>query len=701
MTREKLLEVLVKANAFKEGDLLVGGCRDEVERKEARTALSGLRLGDISRVRVVEDAVSETLEKSLNMQLAASIAGLSINDLRQILLSRNASKWVSHFGNGLSSEQIATVVKVMSNDELSAVARAIFNPLPGDGISIGSPGHFGSRIQPNSPGDDPDEVLFSILEGLSYGCGDVILGINPASDDIETIVHLEKLLQSVKERLALPTRYCVLSDMLKQAAARVRTRVDVGFQSLAGTSKGLKGMLGIDVDGLLDLAKGFNGLYFETGQGSALTNHADEGVDMVTLESRNYGLARYIRQQSGAWMIVNDVAGFIGPEVFRTPDQLLRACLEDTVMAKLHGITMGLDVCSTFHMGIDPDTLRQLTLEIAVTAAPAYLMAVAGNADPMLGYLTTSFREHPRIRDKTRKRITTAMQTRFTELGVMDRQGGLLPGRPHAEDLYTAYLRGGGDKRGPEALRTEGVRKLAKLRERGYDLGYDDYGDDAPPGDSHLRIGRIFERARLALYSSIEDSVIRDSSPKNLRVRTRANSREDYISHPQDGERLCREDEARLARLYEKSRRPKVQIVISDGLNANAVNENLRQLLPQLKSLLGERGRHVGEVDIVVKNGRVRVGYQIGGLLGVELIVHLIGERPGTGIDTLSAYLTYGCDADGRSRWSSDMDHSKTNAICGIHILAKPPSEAAGEIALCAAQVLRAKRSGVDLARHG
>jgi ethanolamine ammonia-lyase large subunit len=700
MNREILLEVLVKANEFKEGDLLVGGGRDEIERKEARTELSGLRLGDISRVKIIEDAVSEALEKSISVQLSVGIACLTIDDLRQILLSKSASEWVKRYGNGLSSEQIASVVKVMSNDELSAVARAIFNPLPGDGISIGSPGHFGSRIQPNSPGDDPDEILFSILEGLSYGCGDVILGINPASDDVETIIHLEKLLQSVKERLALPTRYCVLSDMLKQAAARARVRVDVGFQSLAGTSKGLRGMLGIDVDGLLDLAKGFKGLYFETGQGSALTNHADEGVDMVTLESRNYGIARHIRQQSGAWMIVNDVSGFIGPEVFRTPDQLLRACLEDTVMAKLHGITMGLDVCSTFHMGIDPDTLRQLTLEIAVMAAPAYLMAVAGNADPMLGYLTTSFREHPRIRDKTKTRIATAMQARFIELGVMDRQGGLLPERPHAEDLYSAYLRGGGDKRGPEALRTEGVRKLAKLRERGYDLGYDNYRDCAPPGDTNLRVRRIYEQARLALYASIEDSVIRDSSPKNLRVRTKANSREDYISHPQDGERLCREDEARLARLYAKLRRPKIQIVISDGLNANAVNENLRQLLPPLKSILGERGYHVGEVDIVVKNGRVRVGYQIGGLLDAELIIHLIGERPGTGINTLSAYLTYGCDADGQSRWSSDMDHSKTNAICGIHFLAKLPSEAAGEIALCAARIIQARRSGVDLTRH-
>ena len=150
--------------------------------------------------------------------------------------------------------------------------------MPGEGLTIGSQSHFGSRIQPNSPGDDEEEILFSILEGLSYGCGDVILGVNPASDDLETIIRIEELLRRVKERLALPTRYCVLSDIIKQTPARARTQVDAGFQSLAGTSTALSGMVGLDVDGLLDLARGFDALYFETGQGSAVTNGAAEGV---------------------------------------------------------------------------------------------------------------------------------------------------------------------------------------------------------------------------------------------------------------------------------------------------------------------------------------------------------------------------------------------------------------------------------------
>src|SRR5262249_7100955 len=347
------------------------------------------------------------------------------------------------------------VVKVMSNDEISKVSRGIFNPLPGAGVTIGSPGHFGSRIQPNSPGDDEEEILFSILEGLAYGCGDVILGLNPASDDVDTIARLERLLRQVVERLELPTRYSVLSDIVKQTSARRLAHVDVGFQSLAGTSKAQRGMVGLELDGVLDLARGFSGLYFETGQGSAVTNGAAEGVDMVTLESRAYGAARHIQNQTGAWTIVNDVAGFIGPEVFRTPGQLLRACLEDTLMGKLHGLTMGLDVCATFHMGIDPDELARLTDSIAEQAAPAYLMAVAGNADPMLGYLTTSFRQHPQLRRRTGRRITTAMQQKLVALGVAEQLAGPAAPMLAVQSLYSAYMKAGGDKRSVGALEQE------------------------------------------------------------------------------------------------------------------------------------------------------------------------------------------------------------------------------------------------------
>ena len=696
MDRKEMAQIFARANEFKEGDELIGGTRDEQERKEARQSLSALRLRDITETVLVEDLTSETLNRSLNSQLASAISNLSVKDLKRTLLQPGAGVWVDRYRDGLSSEAIAAVVKVMTNEELAAVARSLFNPLPGDGLTIGSQSHFGSRIQPNSPGDDEEEILFSILEGLSYGCGDVILGVNPASDDLETIIRIEELLRRVKERLALPTRYSVLSDIVKQTSARSRTQIDAGFQSLAGTSTALSGMVGLDVDGLLDLARGFTSLYFETGQGSAVTNGAAEGVDMVTLESRAYGLARYIGQQTGAWMIVNDVAGFIGPEVFRTADQLLRACLEDIVMAKLHGLTMGLDVCSTFHMGIEPARLQQVTAQVIEQAAPAYLMAVAGNADPMLGYLTTSFREHPRLRQRERKRIATVMQTRLEELGVMNHSGELRDDRPRAESLYAIYMKAGGDSRSLDSLGEEGRKKINGFRERGFDLGYGHGANFTAPREVEARMDAIYEHARAALYAEIDEAAIKAASPEYIRVRTKALSRDDFLLHPPSGEMIREEDAERIRSIY-SSRRPRIQFAISDGLNANAINENLRAVLAPLKHLLAGAGHHVGNSDIIIKNGRVRAGYHIGALLDVDVIVHLIGERPGTGLNTLSAYLTYGRDVMGRSRWTPALDHSNTTAVCGIHHRGKPPAAAAEEIAHYIKRVLEERRSGVEL----
>jgi ethanolamine ammonia-lyase large subunit len=566
----------------------------------------------------------------------------------------------------------------MTEPELSIVARAIFNPLPGDGIAIGAPQHFGSRIQPNSPGDDEDDILLSTLEGLTYGCGDVIIGLNPASDDVETIVHLQDLLRRIVEHLRLPTRYCVLSDIVKQTRARERVSVDVGFQSLAGTSKAL----------ILDLARGFAGCYFETGQGSAVTNNAAENVDMVTLEARAYGVARHIQRATGAWTIVNDVAGFIGPEVFRSAGQLQRTCLEDVVMAKLHGLTMGLDVCATFHMGIAPDALQEATRRVVELAAPAYLMGVAGNADPMLGYLTTSFREHPQLRRHTGCHITTAMSGR---LAALDAQS--------TPSLYAAFMKEGGDRRTMDALCQEAATKIERLRSRGYDLGYGHEADYSAPPRVRSRMEAIYAHARHALYAVLDTRVVEAVSQHHVRVRTRSRDREDYLAHPRSGEFIGDEDAGRITTILatRAARRPQVQIVISDGLNANAVNENLRGVLPPVRHEIGAAGLHVGDVDIVIQNGRVRAGYHVGAIVDADVVVHFIGERPGTGLDTLSAYLTYGRDASGRSRWSSDLDHASTTAVCGIHRAAKPPSEAVGEIARLLRRIVETRRSGVAL----
>jgi ethanolamine ammonia-lyase large subunit len=697
MDAGRLRQALCLASAFKEGDLHVGGTADDRLREDARRGVSALTVGEIRRAVLVEDGVTTALQRSRDPGYDADLDGLTIARLKSIVLRPDAPSWVRSYSGGLASEVIAAVVKVMTNDELSAVARTLFNSMGEREIEIGGPQHFGSRIQPNSPGDDESEILFSILEGLSYGCGDVIIGLNPAADELDEIVRLERLLEEVVRRLDLPTRYCVLSDIVKQHEARARARVDVGFQSLAGTSRSLTGMVGLDVDGVAELARGFGGLYFETGQGSEVTNGAAEGVDMVTLESRSYGVARHIRQRVAdsagglaPWTIVNDVAGFIGPEVFRDKEQLERVCLEDTVMAKLHGLTMGLDVCATFHMGITPAELEELTARIVARAAPAYLMAVAGNADPMLGYLTTSFRQHPSLRQNVSRTITQGLGERLSALGTPIANTSTASHAERVSRLYAAFAKAGSDRRSAAALEHEGRRRLGELRERGFDLGADASASDA-------RLDAIYVNARRALYATLDDEVIREVMPRALTVSTQAQDRDDYLAHPAAGECL-REDGVRLVRAIQSYGPPRVQLIVSDGLNANAVNEQLRAVLVPLRRRLADAGVFFGPTEVVVQHGRVRVGYEIGRLVGAESVVHIVGERPGTGLNTLSAYLTYGRDAHGLTRWQRSLDHSATTAICGIHPRGKPPERAAKEIARTLVRILGQRRSGVALA---
>jgi len=259
--------------------------------------------------------------------------------------------------------------------------------------------------------------------------------------------------------------------------------------------------------------------------------------------------------------------------------------------------------------------------------------------------------------------------------------------------LFAAYAKAGGDSRSLSSLAEEGGRHVHGLRERGFDLGIDD------PDVADARLERIYSNARGALYATLDQGVISEV-PGAVRVRTCATSRDDYLLHPPAGERLRDEDARAIARLY-PLRSPHLQIVVSDGLNANAVNEHLRGLLPPLRRALSDRDHHVGDRVIVVQNGRVRAGYEIGALTGAAIVVHVIGERPGTGIDTVSAYITYGRTGDGQSRWRRDLDHSVTTAICGIHPRGKRPAAAVDEIAAVVGRMTALRRSGVALQAIG
>jgi ethanolamine ammonia-lyase large subunit len=307
----------------------------------------------------------------------------------------------------------------------------------------------------------------------------------------------------------------------------------------------------------------------------------------------------------------------------------------------------------------------------------------------MLGYLTTSFREHHRLRRQAGRGMTTAMQRRLEALGVF-RDGVPAAGPEAVARLSAIYARAGGDHRSLAALEEEGRRRLFELQERGFDLG----GTDAPRAEA--RVDAIYANARTALYAAIDASVLRDATPGAHIVRTHAASRDEYLASPPSGEQLRADDARALATLY-TSRRPQVQLVVSDGLNANAVNEQLRTFLPGLRRSLAGHGLHVGESDVVVRNGRVRAGYEVGQQVGADVVVHLIGERPGTGLNTLSAYVTYGRDEAGAQRWSRTLPHSATTAVCGIHPRGKPPEHAIAELTRTVGAIVTQRRSGVAL----
>jgi ethanolamine ammonia-lyase large subunit len=475
----------------------------------------------------------------------------------------------------------------------------------------------------------------------------------------------------------------------------------IWFQSIAGSDTA-NATFDISLAKMLayaDQRTGPFGLYFETGQGADFTNGHDHGYDMVLHESRKYGFARALKQRVAAaqrragsnhlpWVHVNDVAGFIGPEVFRTREQLVRCCLEDIVMGKLHGLCLGLDVCATLHMDISLGDL-DWCLDRILPANPAYLMALPTKIDPMLGYLTTGFQDHVRLREKFGYRVNDRMWKFFQQLEVIDE-----PGRPtsHFGDprwVYLKYCRKRGDTRSDAEIFQDAQQQIDAVRRRGVFVAQGSGQEpwDLTPDLKH-DIYRIYEDAKESLWAELDSTFIAQV-PAAVRCLTRSVNRNDYILHPASGEQLSDESLAvlrELRRQHNEAGDPyEVQITISDGLNALSIMDpgHLQPMLTRLREALKREGLRAAPENLVFTSGRVRAGYRVGetlfsGLSGVRCIVHLIGERPGTGHHTFSAYLT----AATGTNWKTPgkVDHDITKVVSGIATTALLPAAAAEEI---------------------
>jgi ethanolamine ammonia-lyase large subunit len=424
-TFASLAEVMAKANDEKSGDRLAGlAAADARERVAAKTALAGVRLRTFVEDPLLppeSDELTRAFLDALDADAYARLADWTVGELRERLLA-DPPDAVAALRPGLLPEMAGAVVKLMSNLDLMLAARKL--PVVVKGRStLGEPGRFATRIQPNHPRDGLDGVLASTLEGLSYGCGDAVLGVNPADDRVEVVERLAGGLQALRERLRVPTQVSVLAHVTTQMRAlEAGAPLDLLFQSVGGTAAANRAF-GIDL-ALLDEADatirsrgsldGATCWYFETGQGSELSSGAHAGLDQVTLEARCYGVARRYRP-----LLVNTVVGFIGPEYLYDGRQVIRAGLEDHCMGKLLGVPMGVDVCYTNHMDADQNDLENLAVLLAA-AGCNYVMAVPMGDDCMLGYQTSSFHDAAAVRELLGLRPAPEFEAWLVERGLMD-----------------------------------------------------------------------------------------------------------------------------------------------------------------------------------------------------------------------------------------------------------------------------------------
>lgn len=438
-----LKEVMAKANEEKSGDKLAGlAAENAEERVAAKIVLSQITLEDLRNNPAVPyelDEVTRIIQDDLNETIYQEMKGMTVSELREWILDEaTTGDQIRRASRGLTSEMVAAVAKLMSNLDLIYGARKI-RVTAHCNTTIGEEGTLSSRLQPNHPTDDPDGILASLLEGLTYGAGDALLGLNPVDDSVDSVVRILKRFEETKQKYAIPTQTCVLAHVTTQMEAiRKGAPADLIFQSIAGSEKG-NTAFGFHAETIEEArqlalsrgtAQGPNVLYFETGQGSELSSEAHFDTDQVTMEARCYGFARHFSP-----FLVNTVVGFIGPEYLYDGRQVSRAGLEDHFMGKLSGVPMGCDACYTNHMKADQNSIEDLA--VLLTAAGCnYFMGIPHGDDVMLNYQTTGFHETAALRELFGFTAIRPFQEWLLRMGFVDERGRLTDRAGDASALF-------------------------------------------------------------------------------------------------------------------------------------------------------------------------------------------------------------------------------------------------------------------------
>ncbi|HTR81715.1 MAG TPA: ethanolamine ammonia-lyase subunit EutB [Bacteroidota bacterium] len=432
---EDLKSLLAKATPFRSGDNLAGiAATDGKERVAAQMALADLPLKTFLTEHIVpyeEDEVTRLIVDDVDLEAFGEISTLTVGEFRNWLLSDDAAgESLRRIAPGVMPEMAAAVCKIMSNQDLILAAKKC-EIVTRFRNTLGMKGRFSSRLQPNHPTDDPKGIVAEVIDGLLYGCGDAVIGVNPVSDSVQQTIQLLHVLTAFREQYAIPTQTCVLSHATTTLRAIEQgAPVDLMFQSIAGTEKA-NASFGINLsllaearDACLSLKRGplgDNVMYFETGQGSALSANAHHGVDQQTCEVRAYAVARKFQP-----LIVNTVVGFIGPEYLYDGKQIIRAGLEDHFCGKLLGLPMGCDVCYTNHAEADQDDMDTLLTLLALSGC-TYVMGVPGADDIMLNYQSTSFHDVLYVRTMLGLRPAPEFERWLIEMNIMDEHCSLLP----------------------------------------------------------------------------------------------------------------------------------------------------------------------------------------------------------------------------------------------------------------------------------
>ncbi len=422
-----LKEVLAKANEPRSGDVLAGvAAQSARERVAAKYVLSEISLADLRNNPVIpyeEDCITRIIQDDINETAYEKIKNWTVSELREYVLSdQTTNDSISFIRKGLTSEMVAAVAKICSNADLIYGA----NKMPivkKANTTIGLPGRMSARLQPNDTRDNIESIRAQIFEGLSYGVGDAVIGTNPVTDNVENVRRVLDTQYEIIDKFGIPTQGCVLAHITTQIEA-IRQGAPGGliFQSICGSEKGLK-EFGVTLDMFDEAAEvgrtvnrlaGPNCFYFETGQGSALSADAHFGTDQVTMEARNYGLARHYDP-----MLVNTVVGFIGPEYLYNDRQIIRAGLEDHFMGKLSGVSMGCDTCYTNHAEADQNSNENLMVLLAA-AGINFIMGMPLGDDIMLNYQTSAFHDTATMRQLMNKRPAPEFEKWLEKMGLME-----------------------------------------------------------------------------------------------------------------------------------------------------------------------------------------------------------------------------------------------------------------------------------------